>query len=234
MVVVPAGQFLMGSRGDPLALGNETPQHAVYLDAFWIDRDETSNALYARCVAASACRPPAQRRSNTRSAYYGVAEFGEYPVLYVSWLDAQAYCGWAGKRMPSEAEWEKAARGPDGRAWPWGNTFEAGRVNSVEGGPGDTARVGNYPAGASIYGVNDMAGNAWEWVADFYQADFYPISPTINPTGPSSGPPPAEATGVLRGGAWNNDQRAVRTTYRYGYFQRHVGFETTIRCVSSA
>jgi formylglycine-generating enzyme required for sulfatase activity len=232
-VAVPAGSFLMGSKGDPLAFGNESPQHSVYLDAFWIDQTETTNASYAQCVAAGVCRPPAQRRSNTRSAYYDDVRFADFPVLYVSWMDAQVYCRWAGKRMPSEAEWEKAARGTDGRAWPWGNTFEAARVNSVEAGPGDTVRVGSYAAGASIYGVNDMAGNAWEWVTDLYQADFYRISPAINPTGPASGPPPSEATGILRGGAWNNDWRALRTTYRYGYFQRHVGFETTIRCAWS-
>jgi formylglycine-generating enzyme required for sulfatase activity len=234
MVAVPAGEFRMGSQGDPFAYGSETPQHTVYLDTFWLDRFDVTNALYARCAAAGVCAPPAQRRSNTRSAYYGDANFADYPVLYVSWSDAKAYCGWAGKRLPSEAEWEKAARGTDGRIYPWGSAFGASRLNSAEAGPGDTSRVGSFPAGASIYGALDMAGNAWQWVADFYQSDYYRLSPAINPAGPASGPPPSEATGVLRGGAWNNNQRAVRSAYRLGYFQRHVGFEATIRCAVSS
>lgn len=232
MLAVPAGEFRMGSQGDPLAYGNETPAHTVYLDAFWLDRTPVTNALYARCVAAGACPSPAQRRSNTRADYYGSPGFADFPILYVSWSDARAYCAWAGKRLPSEAEWEKAARGSDGRLYPWGSAFDAKRLNSAEAGPGDTTRVGSYPDGVSPYGALDMAGNAWQWVADFYQGDYYRFSPSLNPAGPAYGPPPSEATGVLRGGAWNNDRRAVRSSYRLGYFQRHVGFEATIRCAA--
>ena len=230
MVAVPAGEFRMGSLSDPFAFGNETPQHAVYLDGFWLDRTDVTNALFARCVAAGACTPPYQLRSNTRAAYYGNPDFADYPVLYVSWSDARTYCTWAGKRLPSEAEWEHAARGSDGRVYPWGSAFDAGRLNSAESGPGDTTPAGSFPGGASPYGALDMAGNAWQWVADVYQADYYRLSPAINPVGPAATLRPSDATGVLRGGAWNNDRRAVRSGYRLGYFQRHVGFEATIRC----
>jgi len=220
----------MGSQSDPLAFGNETPQHTVYLDAFWLDRTDVTNALFARCVAARACTPPYQLRSNTRAAYYGNPDFADYPVLFVSWSDARTYCAWADKRLPSEAEWEKAARGTDGRIYPWGSAFDARRLNSAESSPGDTTPVGSFPAGASPYGALDMVGNAWQWVADVYQSDYYQQSPAINPAGPPATLPPSDATGVLRGGAWNNDRRAVRSAYRLGYFQRHVGFEATIRC----
>ncbi|MBI3733060.1 MAG: formylglycine-generating enzyme family protein [Chloroflexi bacterium] len=233
MVVVPAGEFLMGSASDPLAFGHETPQHRVHLDTFWLDQFETTNGLYARCVAAGACRPPAQNRSNIRANYYSVAEFADYPVIYVSWSDAEAYCHWVGKRLPTEAEWEKAARGPAAAIYPWGNAFDARHLNSIEGGPGDTTRVGSYPVGASVYGAQDMAGNVWEWVADVYQSDYYRISPAANPPGPDRSLPPSEAIGVLRGGAWNNDLRAVRAANRLNYFQRHVGFEAGIRCAWS-
>jgi serine/threonine-protein kinase len=230
MVVVPAGEFLRGSGDDPFAFGSEKPQRSIYLDAFWLDQYEVTNALYAQCVNGGACRKPAQARSHTRQAYYGNAAFTDYPVIYVSWLDAKNFCAWNGKRLPSEAEWEKAARSVDGRRYPWGNEFDANRLNSIESGNNDTVRVGNYPSGASVYGAHDLAGNVWEWVADFYQADYYRIAAAFNPTGPASGPPPSEAIGVMRGGAWNNNFRGVRSAYRLGYFQRHVGFETGIRC----
>ncbi len=233
MVMVPAGDFVMGSRGDPYAFRHETPQQRVYLDAYWIDRTEVTNALYARCAAAAACQPPRQARSATRMDYYANAQFADYPVLYVSWTDANQFCKWSGKRLPSEAEWEKAARGPDGSIYPWGDAFEPERLNSAENGPGDTTRVGSLTTGASVYGALDMAGNVWEWAADFYDGDYYRISPLVNPTGPIAGPPPSEAIGVLRGGAWNNNLRAVRSANRLDYFQRHVGFETGIRCAAN-
>lgn len=233
MVMVPAGEFLMGSRGDPYAFKHETPQHRVYLDAYWLDRTEVTNALYARCVAGGACQAPRQFRSATRTDYYANPQFAEFPVLYVSWTDAKQFCAWAGKRVPSEAEWEKAARGPDGSVYPWGDAFDASRLNSAEGGPGDTVRVGSHPTGASVYGALDMAGNAWEWIADFYDGNYYALSPPANPRGPADGPPPSEAIGVMRGGAWNNNLRAVRGANRLNYFQRHVGFEAGIRCAAN-
>jgi len=170
MVYVPAGEFIMGSdEGD----SDEQPVHTVYLDAFYIDKYEVTNAQYRRCVEAGAYSLP---HSTDR---YTDPNYAEYPVVYVDWYQAEAYCRWAGKRLPTEAEWEKAARGTEGRIWPWGNAFDGSKVNScdkncpydyndasVDDGYADTAPVGSYPAGASPCGALDMAGNVWEWVAD--------------------------------------------------------------------
>ena len=153
--------------------------------------------------------------------------------IYCTLTCTRQFCAWGGKRLPSEAEWEKAARGPDGSIYPWGDAFDPQRVNSVENGPGDTMRVGSFASGASVYGALDMGGNAWEWVADFYDSDYYRTSPLGNPTGPVNGPPPSDAIGVLRGGAWNNNLRAVRSANRLNYFKRHVGFEAGIRCAAN-
>ena len=164
-VFVPAGEFLMGSaEGDTDAGASEKPQHTVYLDAFWIDRVEVTNAMYARCVEAGACKTPTAY--GNPSTNYLKAGLENYPVVFVSWSDAQAYCQWAGGRLPTEAEWEKAARGTDGRIYPWGNEPpNAQRCNFAQehGGPDAPANpetpVGAYPAGASPYGALDMAGN---------------------------------------------------------------------------
>ena len=192
MVTVPAGDFTMGSNDD-----DSKPAHQVYLNAFSIDKYEVTNAQYKQCVDAGKCSPPAKSESRTRNWYYGVPKYNNYPVIYVSWDDAKRYCAWAGKRLPTEAEWEKAARGTDGRIYPWGNSFDARKLNSSEGGKGDTTAVGSYPDGASPYGALDMAGNVSEWVADRYDENYYANSPRNNPPGPSSG-----LGHVQRGGDW--------------------------------
>jgi serine/threonine-protein kinase len=209
MVSVPAGEFTMGSNtgGDA-----EKPEHAVYLDAFWIDKYEVTNALYKKCVDAGKCSAPSSSKSYKRDSYYGNSQYDNFPVIYVSWNDADKYCQWAGKRLPTEAEWEKAARGTDKRVYPWGNTFDKNLLNSDEGGRGDTTVVGNFAAGASPYGALDMAGNVWEWVADWYDSAYYTNSPRNNPKGPAAGDSKA-----LRGGAWNGIQSSVRASYRYYY-----------------
>ena len=213
LVYVPAGEFLMGSAdGDADAYSHEKPQHRVTLDAYWIDKTEVTNGTYARCVQAGACRAPSQTSSSTRSSYYGNPAYENYPVIYVSWNDAQRYCVWAGRRLPTEAEWEKAARGADGRKYPWGNAWDAGKVNSSEAGPKDATAVGSYPAGASPYGALDMAGNVLEWVADWYHANYYAGSPARNPTGPASG-----AYRVLRGGSLRDDGGGVGAAVRRSY-----------------
>jgi len=210
MVYVPSGKFTMGSdSGDP----DESPVHTVYLDGFWIDRTEVTNAAFQKCVEAGACSRPINS-SNTRDNYYNNPTFADYPVIYMNHYDAEGYCRWVGKRLPSEAEWEKAARGTDGRAWPWGDTFDAGKLGIGRGE--DTARAGSNPAGASPYGALDMAGNVLEWVADWYAPDYYAQSPERNPQGTATG-----VDNVLRGGRWWDAEYDLRTTRRW-----HLGSNT--------
>ncbi|HNT53276.1 MAG TPA: bifunctional serine/threonine-protein kinase/formylglycine-generating enzyme family protein [Anaerolineaceae bacterium] len=211
LVCVPAGHFLMGSSMlDFSADSDEKPQHRVSLDAYWMDQTEVTNAQYARCVAAGACRAPESVASNHRDNYYGNSEYANYPVIYVSWDDAVDYCTWAGRELPSEAEWEKAARGTDGRIYPWGNQAPNSGLLNFYGNIGDTTAVGSYPDGASPYGALDMAGNVWEWTADWYDGNYYSSQTTWrNPSGPVSG----EAR-VLRGGSWDDISWFVRAAVR--------------------
>jgi len=206
MVVIPAGAFWMG-RDD----GNddEHPRHRVELDAYAIDRYEVTNALYQRFVAATNHRAPGLANPNVSENLLRDLTGASQPVVGVSWHDADAYCRWAGMRLPTEAEWEKAARGDDGRAYPWGEPWDPSRANSKESGLGRTAPVGSYPSGVSPYGVHDMAGNVWEWVADWYAKDYYTHGPRRNPTGPDSG-----SWKVLRGGSWGYLPSLLKTTSR--------------------
>ena len=207
MVYVPEGQFLMGNNtGD----ANEAPIHQVFLDAYWIDRTEVTNAMYAQCVHDGFCNLPATTSSYSRDSYYGNPTYADYPVMHVSWGDAYAYCSWAERRLPTEAEWEKAARGDDGRVYPWGNSSPGPNLLNWNGNIGDTTEVGSYPAGASPYGVLDMAGNLWEWVEDWYSDTYYARSPASNPPGPTSG-----TARILRGGSCLGKDYFARTTNRW-------------------
>jgi serine/threonine-protein kinase len=208
MMFVPAGRFEMGSAsGDPHADDDESPIHEVRLDGFWIDKTEVTNAMYRLCMDAGACTVPA------RTVYHLQAEYAEHPVIGVSWNQAQTYCGWASRRLPTEAEWEKAARGTDGRIYPWGNEDPTGAIVNFNQQNGGTTRAGSFPAGASPYGALDMAGNAWEWVQDGYSPDYYSVSPRFNPVSDS----PVNRR-VLRGGNWDSNAEGIRSANRFWAF----------------
>ncbi|MCD4752071.1 MAG: SUMF1/EgtB/PvdO family nonheme iron enzyme [Anaerolineaceae bacterium] len=222
MVYVPAGEFTMGSEdGDE----DEQPVHDVVLEAYWIDKFEITNRQYEQCVEEGACGTPSSVKSYTRNNYYGNEAYQDYPVIYVSREQSQAYCEWVGGKLPTEAEWEKAARGIDERSYPWGNENPiCSLVNygGKNGCVGDTSKVGSYPSGASPYGALDMAGNVWEWVADWYDEDYYNDSLSENPTGPTTG-----SSRVLRGGSWYHQVNSMRTSYRvriYPYVTYDLSF----------
>ena len=232
LAYVPAGEFKMGSED---GADNEKPVHTVYLDAFWIDQTEITNAMYAHCVQAGACDPPSLTKSYTRDSYYGNPEFDNYPVIYVSWNDAIAYCNWAGRRLPIEAEWEKAAGWDEDqqaqRRYPWGETIDCALANywGKDGAcVGDTTAVGSYENGASFYGAYDMAGNVWEWVADWYDSGYYASSPSSNPTGPDSG-----SFQVLRGDSWSYFIDLARSALRSGSPPSSSSVNVGFRCSRS-
>lgn len=202
--LIPAGEFTRGCNPEVQenchAGNSDSPHHIVYLDAFRIDKTEVTNKQYAACVAAGNCSAPSSTKArrylpsgSVDIEYYGVTQYDNYPVIYVSWTQAKAFCAAQGKRLPTAAEWEKAARGNDSRSYPWGNTITTcsqANVLADDSGndcpPGTPAAVGSYPSGASPYGVLDMSGNVWEWVND-WTGERYPIDRVENPQGPATG-----------------------------------------------
>lgn len=221
-VFIPAGFFTMGSAADdPKADDDEIPPHEVFLDSFWMDRTEVTNAMYLHCISAGACTAPA------RTMYYNKSEYAEHPVIGISWLQAQAYCQWAERRLPTEAEWEKAARGTDGRIYPWGDNPPNADLANFNHHVNETVQVGINAEGASPYGVLDMAGNAWEWAADGYQPDFYSRSPKENPISDL----PVNRR-VLRGGNWDSNADGIRVTNRFWAFPGRNDLDG-FRCANS-
>lgn len=211
-ILIPAGTFFMGGM-DVYRENDEMPAHEVFLDEFWMDQVEVTNGMYGLCVGEGACRPPSELRSDNREEYFRDIEFQDYPVVFVTWYDADVYCQWAGRRLPTEAEWERAARGDDKRNYPWGdelpNEYNVNGMNLV----GDTTRVGSFAEGASPFGVLDMAGNVWEWVADRYRPDYYSKTPLENPKGPSA-EEVFNTMRVIRGGSFQEDGVILRLANR--------------------
>ena len=230
LLYVPAGDFLMGStETDSQAKSAEKPQHTVYLDAFWIDQTEVTNAMYARCVQGRACQPPFYAASIGADSYYGNAHFDHYPILSVTWDEARIYCEWAGRRLPTEAEWEKAARGADGRLYPWGNAAPSQMLTDFDQYRTFPPEVGNSPRAASPYGALDMVGYLSEWVNDWWAENYYRDAPSRNPLGPATG-----ISKVVRGGIWDSSLAALRVANRVDFasegFRSNLGF----RCAASA
>ena len=209
-VYIPAGSFRMGGM-DVRRAPDEVPVHEVTIRAFWMDQLEVTNAMYALCVSAGVCKPPQSFESQRRFEYYENAEFKDYPVVYVTWGQAKTYCEWANRRLPSEAEWERAARGDDFRTFPWGEDKPDWRFANFNFIANDTSRAGSYPLGASPFGVLDMAGNVAEWTNDFYDFDFYLTSPLENPLGPSSS---FSLNRVVRGGSLGDAEINIRVSKR--------------------
>lgn len=230
---VPGGTFAMGTSLPTEWTGeDETPLHQVTLPSYWIDQVEVTNAMYRQCVQAQACTAPKELSSQTRASYFENPDFAAYPVVQVNWAQADTYCQWAGRRLPSEAEWEKAARGTKERLYPWegdaiGNHFA--NLDIYDDWPNaDTTPVGNYPAGAGPYGALDMAGNVYEWTADWYSADFYASSPANQPAGPQTG-----QGRVIRGGAWSSDPLFLRTASRMSFYPDLATYDIGFRCAES-
>lgn len=237
MVLVPAGEFVMGSNS---GCYDERPAHKVDLDTFLIDKHEVTNAQFERFVKSAGYHPQGPWR---RGFGPGAANC---PVRFVTWYDAGAYARWAGRRLPTEAQWEKAASGGQGLTYPWGAEWKNGVSRAgadVEAGP---VPVGSFPGGASRYGCLDMAGNVWEWVADWYDRYYYESSPatTRNPAGPPDGAPPEErfvksktAAGnerstrkVIRGGGWAGGSDNARCARRMWANPRYWLNDTGFRC----
>jgi formylglycine-generating enzyme required for sulfatase activity len=248
MRLVTGGKFVMGDttekaliycqkyRNDCQSIWfiDETPPHSIDLNTFYIDKFEVTNKLYKNCVDSSVCLKPKNTSSYTHSDYYVNSKYDNYPVLYVNWEMAKTFCEWREARLPTEAEWEKAARGNDERTYPWGENIDCNIANywgENKACPGDTASVDSFESGKSIYGVYNMAGNVAEWVEDWYQSDYYSTLKIdfLNPLGPQSG-----QDKTFRGGSWNSLGNFVRTTSRFSkdltYTSDGIGF----RCAKDA
>jgi formylglycine-generating enzyme required for sulfatase activity len=224
MVEIPAGEFMMGKED---SIGpDDSPRHSVYLDTYWIDQTDVTNAMYAKCVQAGKCTYNIQHAPT--DIHYGIPDYANHPVVYVTWYQAVEYCQWAGRRLPTEAEWEKAARGTDARPFPWGKKPVDSTLANYNGNINDTTPVGSYPQGASPYGLLDMAGNVRQWVADWFDALFYRNSPLQNPLGPGLG-----EKRVLRGGSFKDPANGVHVTVRFAHVPGSAGMNRGFRCASS-
>jgi eukaryotic-like serine/threonine-protein kinase len=230
LIDIPAGEFLMGSaENEAVSFQNERPKHKVYLDEYWIDSHKVTNAMYGACFEAGVCADPGTYISRMWNDNYENPDTRAYPVTYVTWQQARDYCRWLGRDLPTEAQWEKAARGTDGRIYPWGDTIDCSLANYAACKLKDITRTDRYPDASSPYGVLDMSGNVWEWTLDWYDRGYYAESPAINPTGPLTG-----TLRVLRGGSWLNGADYVRSAYRFSASPEHGNDYFGFRCASTS
>ncbi len=225
MVYIPEGEFIMGTSDaqiDTLLkrdldnwnlswFNNEKPQRRVYLDGYWMYKHDVTVAQYRKFCGETGHKMP-------DAPSWGWQD--NHPIVNVTWYDAAAYCQWAGVQLPTEAQWEKAARGTDGRMWPWGNKWDSRKCNSYESGIGKTSPVGSYPSGASPYGLMNMAGNVWEWCMDERDSGFYAKSPKNNPVAGglisfvNNNFTSVKTLRSLRGGGWLYNPNYVRVAFR--------------------
>jgi serine/threonine-protein kinase len=250
-VSIEAGEFTIGTDDkdakitiEGIPAYPEIPMHTVYLGGYWFDKYEVTNGQYALCVDAGVCKPPDMSNSYTRDEYCGNPKFSNYPVIHVDWFMASEYCEWADRWLPSEAEWEKAARGTDGRKYPWGDEpISEERVNlcditcprlhanhNYNDTYPETAPVGSFPEGASLYGIMDMAGNVWEWTNTIIRP--YPYDATDGREDPTVSAPQISGERVWRGGTWANGIWWIRTSVRYRsvptYWISNLGFRCAV------
>ena len=219
MVLVPAGEFTMGSKD---GYDDEQPIHQVYLNAFYIDKYEVTNSFYKDCVNAGACTLPSET-----GKYIGPSRVN-HPVVFIDWYQAKAYCEWRDSALPSEAQWEKAARSTDARTYPWGEELTCDRANYGKCILNTTA-IGSYESGKSYYGIYDLSGNVWEWVNDWYDDAYYQISPSVNPLGPNTG-----VFKILRGGAWAHNIHNPRSAFRTSDYPDTSHYNAGFRCAKDA
>jgi len=223
-VLVPAGEFTMGVDAEKTEAVN-TPRHKVFLRAFWMDRVEVTNSMYRACMNEGDCTPPV-----SHNLLYNNWIYRDHPIVYITWYQADAYCQWADRRLPTEAEWEKAARGvSDWRPYPWGFDDPNPRLaNYADTMIHEAVSSFRYPLGASPYGVLNMSGNVREWVADWYDPNYYEISPYRNPQGPKTGKEKS-----LRSGSYNEDWREVSIIRRYKHEPQSAGLSRGFRCAQN-
>ena len=219
MVYVPAGDFIMGT-----GVGS-TPEKTVYLDGYWIYSTEVTNKMYAQCITTGNCAPPAQE---VGAPVHTNAQYGDYPVVGVTWDMAANYCDWAEAKLPTEAQWEKAARGEAGNVFPWGINPPSCSLLNYKGCLGHTSGVIDYPDGRSLYGAFDMAGNVFQWVNDFYEEHAYDSMPSRNPAGPASG-----NQHVVRGSSFETEASLLPSGVRHpaaaDYHNADLGFRCAVQ-----
>ena len=224
LIYIPGGESWEGSGDwDHEYKTDETPEHKVTLNAFYIDRTEVTNSMYAECVNAGACDIPSSIEVNPR--FYDL-HFANYPIVYVSWQSAMDYCAWIGGRLPTEAEWEKAARGTSRRKYPWKESYPSATNVNAANSVGDTTPVGSFLLGESYYGVQDMAGNVREWILDWYSPTFFSEAFYINPVGPATG-----TDKVLKGGSYYDNYEHTRIADRLFHDPNSIGINRGFRCV---